>query len=90
MSFQAMTWAVKAKLPTGEKIVLLMMANYADADGKCWPSLTTLSRDTGLSKSTVQRAIKSLVKQGLVKTEARTYRGRTISNVYKLKTKILP
>ena len=89
MSFQAMTWAVKTKLSTHEKFVLIMMANYADSNGRCWPSLNTLSRDTGVSKSTVQRAIKSLAKQGLIKIESRTYRGRTISNAYKLKTKIL-
>lgn len=89
MSFQAMTWAVKAELPAKEKFVLIMMANYADASGKCWPSLGTLAKETGLSKSTVQRAIQSLVKQGLVKIESRTYRGRTISNVYKVRAKSL-
>lgn len=89
MSFQAMTWAVKAKLPTNEKFLLVMMANYADANGRCWPSVQTLTDDTGMSRRSVQRAIKELVKRGFVKVETRTYRGRTISNVYVLKTKIL-
>ena len=84
MSFQAMTWAVKAKLPTHEKFLLLMMANYADANGKCWPSVSTLSLDTGLSRSAIHRAIKTLVNIGLLKVEARTFKGKTISNIYKL------
>lgn len=32
MSFQAMTWAIKKKIPTIEKFVLLMIANDADHD----------------------------------------------------------
>jgi DNA-binding MarR family transcriptional regulator len=79
-----MTWAVKAKLPTHEKFLLLMMANYADSSGKCWPSIRTLSLETGLSKSTIHRSIKTLVEMGLPKVEARTFKGKTISNVYKL------
>ena len=42
MSFQAMAAAIPLRLPTNDKFVLLMLANYADENGKCWPSIDRL------------------------------------------------
>ena len=82
MSFQAMAWAVALKLPTRDKFVLVMMANYADEVGKCWPSLNRLSDDTGMSRSTVQLAIKALADAGLLRIEQRTQDGVSLPNHY--------
>lgn len=41
--------------------VLAVMASYVSSDGLAWPSLATLEADTGLSRSTVQRALASLL-----------------------------
>ena len=60
MSFQAMAEVVKLRLPTNEKFVLLMLANYADQDGRCWPSIARLAADTGLCESSVKNALRSL------------------------------
>jgi hypothetical protein len=57
MSFQAMADVIKLRLPTNEKFILLMLANYADQDGKCWPSIARLAADTGLHESSVKRAL---------------------------------
>lgn len=84
MSFQAMTWAVKAKLPAREKFLLIMMANYADDTGKCWPSVTTLIADTGFCRRTVMESIKTLSKIGALKVQNRSFQGKKISNVYRL------
>lgn len=85
MSFQAMAWAVKIKLPAQEKITLLMLANYANQDGQCWPSIDTLSLDTGLSRASVKRALRKLVERGLM-TKARQVKGHLqTSNFYVLK-----
>jgi hypothetical protein len=86
MSFQAMTWAVKAKLPSREKFLLIMMANYADDTGKCWPSVTTLMNDTGFCRRTVMNSIKTLSDMGALKVQNRTFQGKKISNVYRLNT----
>jgi DNA-binding transcriptional regulator YhcF (GntR family) len=84
MSFQAMAWAVSQKLPTKEKFVLIMMANYADEDGKCWPSMNRLCEDTGMKKDSVIRAIKSLEEMGLAEVERRKIEGVNLPNIYHL------
>lgn len=58
-----MTWAVNQKLPSTQKLVLLMLANRINSDtGKCIPSIKRLADDCGLSESCVQRTLKNLLK----------------------------
>ena len=87
MSFQAMAWAVGQKLPSKDKFVLVMMANYADEDGKCWPSLNRLADDTSMSRSTVQLAIKGLEAAGMLRIERREQDGVNLPNHYYLELK---
>ncbi|WP_152663972.1 helix-turn-helix domain-containing protein [Sphingomonas sp. SRS2] len=57
-------------LPDSEKIVLLALADCADDNGLCWPSIATLCRKVSKSDRTVQAAIKGLVLKGqLVRVE---------------------
>jgi hypothetical protein len=79
-----MAWAVSQKLPTKEKFVLIMMANYADEDGKCWPSMNRLCEDTGMKKDSVIRAIRSLEEMGLAEVERRKIEGVNLPNIYHL------
>jgi len=41
--------------------VLVALADQANDDGICWPSVGSISRRTRLSERTVQRALRSLV-----------------------------
>jgi DNA-binding transcriptional MocR family regulator len=84
MSFQAMAWAVKQILPSREKLVLLMAANYADEYGKCWPSNARLMADTGMTKNTITSAFKELAARGLLRIEHRSIEGVSLSNMYHL------
>ena len=86
MSFQAMAAVVPLRLPTNEKFVLLMLANYADQDGKCWPSIGRLASDTGLCESSVRNAIKTLRDySGFIAVQRRVDEdGRQTSNNYLL------
>ena len=84
MSFQAMAKAVEIKLPTKEKFVLIMLANYADESGKCWPAVQTLANDTGLSTATVKRALKSLIDRGIVSRAQRRKGNIKTSSIYSL------
>lgn len=84
MSFQAMAWAVKQQIPTHEKFTLIMLSNYADANGKCWPSIETLCRDTGLSRPSVKRALRRLVELELIKKITRKMGNLQSSNFYLL------
>lgn len=91
MSFQAMAWAVGQKLPTKEKFLLIMLANYADAEGKCWPSYATLAEETGMARSTVAATLKALEDSGMLSVRQRfdAEKGQQ-SNMYELKVGFKP
>jgi len=90
MSFQAMAWAVRQKAPTKPKFVLLMLANYADENGRAWPALGTLCRETGIGRSTMIECLKKLVELGLIEKAERHKGNLRISNVYTLKVPLFP
>jgi predicted transcriptional regulator len=68
--------------------VYIYLADRADKNGECWPSIPTISEELKLSKSTVRRALQDLRNEGLLETEQR-YRtkGGKSSLLYKLKGK---
>jgi hypothetical protein len=61
------------------KAVLLAVAYHANRHGRAWPSLATLSCETGLSRSTVQRAIKKLTESGHLQVIHRAGKGVTLT-----------
>ncbi|WP_298967704.1 helix-turn-helix domain-containing protein [uncultured Methylobacterium sp.] len=67
MSFQALAWArsVKTGSPT-LKAVLRAIAEYADMDGKAWPSQARLAEDTEFTVRGVRKAIVALEDLGLI------------------------
>lgn len=67
MSFQAMAWAVKQKVgnATG-KAILLMLANYADDRGECFPSQERLAGECECSVATVARWLGLFVEMGFM------------------------
>lgn len=81
-----MAWAVSQKLPTKEKFLLIMLANYADPKGHCWPSYATLCDETGMARSTVASTLKALEDSGMLSIRPRfdAERGQQ-SNMYELK-----
>lgn len=72
MSFQAMAWAVKQKVgnATG-KAILLMLANYADEQGKCFPSQETLASECECSKRSILDWLQKFEDMGLLSRERR-------------------
>lgn len=58
-------------LPHRAISVYIYLADRANKDGICWPSIPTIAKDLKLSESTVHRALGDLRKAGLVKTEQR-------------------
>ena len=65
-----------------EKILYIVLMRYGN---KAFPSLSTISKKCGFSKSTAQRTIDALIEKGLLKKRNRTSKktGNT-SNVYTL------
>jgi hypothetical protein len=85
MSFTAM--ALASKQITGNptrKLILLLLADRANEQGICWPSLQTIARDCELSVATVKRQIKELEKLGLLQIKHVKTCGAYASNQYLL------
>lgn len=72
-------------LPHRAISVYRYLADRANKDCICWPSIPTISKDLKLSESTTRRALDDLRKASLIQTEQR-YRenGGNSSLLYKL------
>lgn len=55
-------------LPT-DKLVMLALADCANDEGHCWPSIATVARKSGTSERSVQRAIRRAEEAGLLRRE---------------------
>ncbi|TZG41309.1 helix-turn-helix domain-containing protein [Halomonas eurihalina] len=91
MSLAAMNWARQSMktLPSDvrapARLALMLMADYADEDHVCWPSIKTMSEEMGCSTRSVQRAIDALEERGLLAVQKRqAANGRQQSNRYRL------
>lgn len=72
MSFQAMAWAIKQDIPrTSEKFLLVMLANYADRNGFCYPSIDRLASELAQDRKTVVKSIRRLIESGLLSDTGR-------------------
>lgn len=96
MSFRAMSWAasVKTQTPT-QKLILLLLADRANDDGFCFPSLQTIADDACMSRQCVIENIKKLAGHRLITVtrrtiaDAETGQTRNTSNIYKLNTGVV-
>jgi hypothetical protein len=87
MGIEHVTWALRRVrgIDTAAKMVLISLSNFADAAGLCWPSVSTICADTGLSEATVKRRLADLVKLGAMTKHERAGEGkRQKSNIYAL------
>lgn len=72
MSIQAVSWALKFKAgSTAAKLVLISLANYADVNGLCWPSQSTIAGEVEMAPRTVRRVMADLEARGIIKREER-------------------
>jgi hypothetical protein len=69
VSLRTMTcvWA-NSRASSGTLLVLLAIADFADDDGKAWPSVETLARKSRLSERAVRYALRELEKMGELAT----------------------
>lgn len=67
MAINAIEWAFEQNISIpSAKLVLLSLADHANATGYCWPSVARLVKRTGLSRATIFRSIETLTGLGLV------------------------
>jgi hypothetical protein len=85
MSWRATSWA--AEQVTGSpitKLVLLKLADNANDEGVCWPSVPLIAEHTELSERTVQDHLRRLEGLGKIVIERRMAGGVNLPNVYHL------
>jgi len=72
MSFEAMAMVVKVEnvKPT-EKLILLLLANYADEQGRCFPSYNTIAKLANCSRRKAIDSIKILADVGFISISRR-------------------
>lgn len=95
MSLRAMHWAIHEVRGIPNKILLMVLAEYADDQDVCWPSQDRLARECELSVSTVRRTLRAYEHLGLVTSDKRyviTADGSKVraSNIYTLHVGHLP
>ena len=67
MSIEAVSWALSLKVSrSSAKFVLVAMANCADANMLCWPSVAHLSDATCQDRKTVLENVKRLIEGGFI------------------------
>ena len=68
MSLRALTHILESDIrPSTRKFVAVVMANFANDEGCCYPSIETLCRLTACDRKTVMKSISELVKLGVIK-----------------------
>src|SRR5688572_24259794 len=72
MSVKAISWAIEQNVtPAGAKLLLIVLANYANDKHQCWPSKATLAADCSMSNSTVCKYLIELQQSKLISVTKR-------------------
>lgn len=80
-----MNWAWQLRLKPTIKFVLMALADAADDEGHCWPSVPTLAHKTCMDERSVQRILKALKDGNFIEVQARFRNdGSPTSNKYRL------
>lgn len=67
MSIEALNWAWEQSCPNPTaKLVLMALADHANGDGECWPSMKRVAEITGVSARQISTHIKDLEALGYV------------------------
>ena len=84
MSIKIMSMVFKdPNLDSTKKLIMLSLADNANDEGFCYPSLLTIARKTSLSKKTVIKHIRELVLKNLLLTKQRSKKnGGRYSSIY--------
>ena len=86
MSVQALSCAMSIRgVSASEKLLLLVLANYADDKMMCWPSHKRIAEDTSLSQRTILSLLKGLEARGVItRSERHRHDGSRSSDIITL------
>lgn len=71
MSMAALEWAFEVAVEGPAKAVLLVLADHANAEGKCWPGMARMVARSGFQERTVRRALRTLEEAGHIEVGGR-------------------
>ncbi len=54
-----------------EKLMMMVLADYINADDECWPGNNTVAQDVGVGTKTIERALNRLVEEGVLERTPR-------------------
>jgi len=86
MSIDLMRTVYEKDVEASMQRVLLVLADHANDDGQCWPSIGKIAWKLNISERTIMRALKSLEERGVVTVERR----QGYASVYTLHLSALP
>ena len=86
MSVHYCSAAWRLQLEPTAKLVMLALADWANDEGVCWPSVAALTGRAGVSDRTVQRTLRGLEAEGYIAVHEG--RGRGKSSLYRLTEKV--
>jgi len=66
------------------KLVMLKLADNANDEGYCYPSLSNIARECEINQRTARRIVRALEQAGFLKTEVRQRNGARTSNGYQI------
>ena len=82
MSIEALNWALATNTKTSAaKVVLLILANRANEEGKCWPGMTGIGKQACMTRRGVLNNIRKLEHMGLLSTVRQP---QPLTNIYQL------
>ena len=90
MSWSALKWASEVKVGNStDKLILIILANFTDAENTCYPSHKKIAEICECSTDTVIRSLKRLKELNFIEVEKRfqltqNNNHRQTSNIYKL------
>lgn len=69
---------------SGTRMVAIALADRVNQDGQCWPSISDLSRRTGLSGRMVQKHLRYLEEEGVITRNGQRIGsgGQPVSNLW--------
>lgn len=68
MSIHLMSAIFEGDLPSTKRLIMLSLADHADENGQCYPSISRLCERTGLAERTVQKNLRELEREGHLET----------------------
>ncbi len=85
MSFKAIAWALRQRLPCTQKMVLMMLSDRHNSDtGQCNPSHDRLADDCGITRRSVMDQIEKLAESGYIRVLHRSKGNLKLPNQYTL------